>query len=222
MDDPAVDSANRSEQSDPDATFVAVLDLVQSWEPVPVSTATKVGHLCSYLEQGLNDDDSPVWERDIVEKRRGSMAADLVVNGEIGLKLVGKTRSAGGDDLSVTLRLLSERYNYLVVYWLDASPAGADYRRNLERRISAHRSDVKALRFVERPCGESDPNDPGASTVGSPHPVGLLLAGSLAVVGSGLVTWLFTLTGGLARLFLSAVAGVFVLSLALGVFFVTH
>jgi len=86
----------------------------------------------------------------------------------------------GGDDLNVTLRLLSERYNYLAVYWLDASSAG------------------------------------------SPRRVGLLLAGSLAVVGSGLLTWLFTLTGGLARLFLSAVAGVFVLSLALGVFFVAH
>jgi hypothetical protein len=128
----------------------------------------------------------------------------------------------GGDDLNVTLRLLSERYNYLAVYWLDASSAGADYRRNLERRISTHWSEVKALRFVERPCGGSDPNDPGASTAGSPRRVGLLLAGSLAVVGSGLLTWLFTLTGGLARLFLSAVAGVFVLSLALGVFFVAH
>lgn len=96
MDDPAVDSADRPAQSDPDATFAAVLELVQSWEPVSVSTATKAGHLCSYLEQGLNDDDSSVWERDIVEKRRGSMAADLVVNGEIGIKLVGKTRSAGG------------------------------------------------------------------------------------------------------------------------------
>lgn len=217
MDELASDSTDRLEQSEPDATFVAVLDHLESWEPVSMSTATKAGHLRSHLERGLNDDDTSVWERDIVERRQGSMAADLVVNGEIGIKLVAKTGSAGHRDLISILRLLSERYNYLAIYWLDPSPAGTDSRRNLERRASAHRSELEALRFVERSRGGSDPAGRDGSTVDILRPAGVLLAGGTFVVGSGIVAWLLTRAGGFTQLFLLTVAGLFALSLVFGV-----
>ncbi len=221
MDDLATDSIDRSEQSDPDETFAAVLDRLGSWEPGSEHAATTAGHLRTYLKRQLNGDQSSVWERDIVERRRGSMAADVVVNGEIGIKLVGKTGSPGPGDLSVTLLLLSERYNYLAIYWLDASPAGADHRRSLERRISAHQSDIKGLQFVGQSHDESDPTEADTSGVGLRHLLGAWLVGVLVVAVFWVVAWLITRTSGLARLFLLGVAGLFGLALVLGVF-ITH
>jgi len=82
----------RSEPSatDPVGTFETVVGLLERWEPGVTETGTAAGRLQRFLDRGLNDDDDGVLDRDVVERRRGSNEADVSVNGEIGIKLVGE------------------------------------------------------------------------------------------------------------------------------------
>ncbi|MEF8813724.1 MAG: hypothetical protein V5A55_07890 [Halovenus sp.] len=94
--------------------------------------------------------------------------------------------------------------------------------RDPEQRVSAHQSDIKGLQFIGRSHGGSDPAKASESAVEFRRLSGALLAGALGIAGFGVVTWLITQTGALARLFLLGVAGLFGLALALGVFIVSH
>lgn len=220
MDERPEEHTDRAAPSDPDETFAAVVDLLESWDSPGAHNTTVARHLRGHLDGELNDDDSPVWDRDIVERRRGSSSADLVVNGEVGIKLVGRTGSVNHSELTVVIQLLAERHNYLVIYWVDPSPAGADYRRSVERGVSAGQLGLKQLEFVGRPSGRLGADEPDWSVVGLAGVARPLFVGALFVLGTGIAAWLFTHFSGLGRLFLFGTAGVLVLSVALGVFVV--
>lgn len=222
MDERPDEHTERADSSSPDATFAAVVDHLESWDLPRGHNTTAARHLRGHLDSELNDDDSAVWDRDIVERRRGSSSADLVINGEIGVKLVGRTGSVDHSDLTVVIRLLAERHNYLAIYWLDTSPAGTDYRRNVERGTSAAQLDLKQLQFVGRPSSGPGPNEPGRLAAGLAGAGRPLFIGALSILGVGVAAWLFTHLSGLSRLFLFGIAGVFVLSMVLGAFVTAH
>jgi len=209
MDELSDEHADEAVSSSPDATFAAVVDLRRSWDTPAGHNTTAVRHLRGYVDAGLNGGDSAVWDQDIVERRRGSSSADLVVNGEIGVKLVGRTGSADPGDLTVVIRLLAERHNYLVIYWLDTSPAGTDYRRNVERGTSAAKLDLKRLEFVGRPSAESGSGEGRSLRVSLAGVKRPLFVGILSALGTGIVTWLFTQFSGLSRDSCSAPSGYF-------------
>ncbi len=125
-------------------------------------------------------------------------------------------------DLTVVIRLLSKQYNYLVIYWLDASPVEADYRRNVERKLSAAQLGIKDLRFVTAPSGASGPTPPAQSAVGGPGLRRPLFAGGLSVLGAGIAGLLVTHFSELSQLFVFGIAGVVALSALLSVFVVTQ
>ncbi|WP_159899116.1 hypothetical protein [Salinirussus salinus] len=222
MDEQPEGDIDEPDPSDPDATFAAVVDLLESWDSPRTHNTTAARHLRDHLDRGLNDDDSPVWTRDIVERRRGSSSADLIINGEIGVKLVGRAGSADHSDLTVVLRLLAERHNYLAIYWLDTSPAETDHRRNVERGTSTTQLGLKQLEFVRGPSAGSGPTEVGWSRVGLAGVGRPLFVGLLSVLGAGIATWLFVRSSGLSRAFLFVTAGVFLLSVVLGVFLTSH
>jgi len=178
--------------TDPVVTFESVVDLLEQWEPDVAETGTAAGRLQGFLDRGLNadaDTDS-VLDRDVVERRRGSNEADVSVNGEIGVKLVGEVRGATVDEVNVTLSLLSDWYSFVAVYWLDPSPEGADYRRTIERKASAPRLDLRGLAFV---AGDSDDPDDADRSAGPAGLVGLSagVAGlvAMALAGVTVVGW---------------------------------
>ena len=216
MDDAlAVDAAAGGD--DPGGTFLAVVAALGAWEPAGSGTGTASRRVRSFLEARLNDGTDSPWERDVVERRRGSAAADLAVNGEIGVTLVDDVGPATAADLRVALPLLAERYNFVVVYWLDASAAAADYRRSVERGASADRLGVDDLRFVTapEPTATAAPVEPFAPAreLRGVAAVALLLA-----LGVGAVGWSLLATTGFGRALLAGVAGLFAGTLALATF----
>ncbi|MFT4881962.1 MAG: hypothetical protein ACI9CA_001299 [Natronomonas sp.] len=215
MDEQLDQQASGADASGPDATFATVADLLDSWSPHAGRNTPAARDLRWYLNEELNDGDTSVWNRDIVERRRGSSSADVVVNGEIGVKLVERTGSADPGDLTVVIRLLSNQYNYLVIYWLDTSPVEADYRRNVERTLSAAQLGIKDLRFVTAPSDASGLNPPAQSAVGGSGLRRPLFAGVLSVLGAGAAGVLVTHLSELSQLFVFGIAGVIALSAVL-------
>jgi hypothetical protein len=204
--------------SDPEGRFEAVVEELRAWEPGGSGNLAESGRARAFLDARLNEGTGSPWERDVVERRRGSTAADLSVNGEIGVVLVDDAGPATAADLRVALALLGERYNFVVVYWLDASPAGADYRRSVERGASAEQLHLAGLRFVTAPV----PTRPGDGSHGALAALGELrgvaLGLLLAALGVGAVWWALAATAGLGRSFLVGVAGLFVGTLALATY----
>lgn len=216
----ASDADGDREAADPAATFDAVVAHLDAWEPGEGSNRTAAQRLQSFLDRRLNAGSDSVWDRDVVERRRGSAAADITVNGEIGVTLVDEVRPKTVADVRVALSLLAEQYNFVAVYWLDATPETADYRRSVERGASAGRLGVDGLRFVAADAGPST----AVGEVGVPGPRvrDVVAVGSLAALGAGLVGYTIAQTGGLGRLLLVGTVVLFVGTLALGTFVATH
>jgi hypothetical protein len=204
-------SDDRSVADAPAKTFTTVIEELRAWEPAGRRSIAASERVRGYLDNRLNDPDESPWERDVVERRRGSTAADLSVNGEIGVMLVSRVGPVAAGELRVAIQLLAERYNYVVVYWLDGSPAGVDGRRSVKRSVSAARLDLDELEFVAAPspAPTADRSLVGATFVAAGsirRAVPALIVSALAGVVLG---WAAVATAGLGRAFLVGVAGLF-------------
>lgn len=199
------------------ATFQAVVRALERWQPGEVDNQNVPDRLRQSLDRELNGETDGVLDRDVVERRRGSNPADITVNGEIGIRLVGQVRQATINEVNVTLSLLAGWYNFVVIYWLDPSPRNTDYRRTIERNSSSHQLGVRRLSFVTG--GEVDGPEPGDVSGRSSHALAVSTAGlfSLVLSGVGLLAWTLTSLTGPGRLLLVGVAGLFVGILALGI-----
>lgn len=198
--------------------FREVVGLLDGWSPDPEDRGTEVSRqLRETLDRRLNDAESSRWDRDIVERRRGALTADVTVNGEIAVAVLGSARMAAVSSVRSRLDLLGGRYNYLVVYWRDAVAEDGDARRLIERRATARSLGVEDVSFVgpEPPgaaAGEGTgwPPSPATALVALVVPVGLLFAATGAARG-------FAVVGRfppLARAFLAGVGLLFLLVLA--------
>ena len=193
-----------SDSAEARATFDAVVDGVEAWQP----DETAARWLREYLDRRLNDGVETVWEREIVEREPGSSEAEVVVNGEIAVVFAETVGPTTVSELRQSLSALARRYSYLVVYWRNPDRGGRGYRWSVERSISARRIGTRGLVFVTPP-EESVSTDrrPGAlpwSTVAG----GATL---LCVVSASL--WLVTRTTGLVQVLSAGVAGLFVWTL---------
>lgn len=199
---------------DPGPTFDAVLDHLEAWESAESAVDT-VETLRRYLDHRLNSQAASLWDRDIVERQRGSSIGDLVVNGEIGVKVVGSVGPSTAKQVRLTLDLLAQRYNFVVVLWLDAASAEADYRRSIERASSAERLGIDGLAFVTHSSPDSEERvvvETGGLL--SEFGLGLAVAG-LGAAGAGAVLWTLGRLSGLGLVFLVVVASLFVGTIAL-------
>lgn len=129
-------------------TFRRVVSLMKEWGPDEGSRGRDRGYrLVDHLDAGLNETSASQWDRGIVERWRGNYAADVSVNGEIGVAIVGDARVASVRSIKTRLDVLGERYNYVVVCWWDDSSAHADVRRTVERNTTARRLGLDGLAF---------------------------------------------------------------------------
>jgi hypothetical protein len=204
----------------PITTFETVVELLERWQSEEVDNESAPGRLQQVLERELNDETDGVLDRDVVERRRRASPADVTVNGEIGITLIGEVRQSTIDEVTVELSLLADWYNFIIVYWLDPSPESIDYRRTIERRTSGARLGIRRLSFV---TGEGAEGEEAASGSGGPFRpstlaggvlVGLVLSG--VGIGMGYLGWTLTNLGGPSRLLLIGVAGLFIGVLAFG------
>ncbi len=193
-----------SDSAEARATFDAVVDGVEAWQP----DETAARRLREYLDRRLNDGVETVWEREIVEREPGSSEAEVVVNGEIAVVFAETVGPTTVSELRQSLSALARRYSYLVVYWRNPDRGGRGYRWSVERSISARRIGTRGLVFVTPPEESvSTDRNPGAlpwSTVAG----GATL---LCVVSASL--WLVTRTTGLVQVLSAGVAGLFVWTL---------
>jgi hypothetical protein len=207
--------------TDSEAKFEEVVEHLRAWTPEGTSSRAAPQRLQLYLEEQLNGDASSVWDQDIVERRRGSAEANLVINGEIGVKLVRSIGPTTVKSVRVTLGLLAERYNYVGIYWLDATSDTVDYRRSVERRASTTGLGLHGLAFVtdRRPAVRLDATQWAAPSLSS-FRAGIGAA-VFAAAGAGAIWWFLTHTSGFGQLLLVLVGGVFLGTLALGGFLAT-
>lgn len=134
-------------------TFATVVETLEGWEPGSEAGEGTVGHrLRRRLVSHLNPPGTNPWEAHIVEHNRSSHAADVVVDGEIGVAIVHEVRTGTLDAVRTRLALLADQHTYLAVYWWDALPQSADSRRLIERRYSARRLGLNGLEYVSRPA----------------------------------------------------------------------
>jgi hypothetical protein len=182
------------EEGDPDAKFHEVVGLLEDWSPDPEDRGVEVSRgLRRMLDARLNAEGPSRWERDIVERQRGTLAADVTINGEIAVAVLGSARTAAVSSIRSRLSLLGGRYNYLVVYWRDAVDDDGDARRLIERRTTARSIGVEAIAFV----GEEVPEDADLSGDG-PFPLPGLTTGAIAV-GAAIGLGLFLSANGVVR-----------------------
>jgi hypothetical protein len=203
----------------PVATFETVVELLERWQSDEIDNESAPGRLQQVLERELNSETHSVLDRDVVERRRGSSPADVTVNGEIGITLIGEVRQSTIDEVTVELSLLADWYNFIVVYWLDPSPESIDYRRTIERRTSGARLGIRRLSFVtgeavdEEAASGSGPLFRPSALAGAVL-VGLVLSG--VGIGAGFFGWTLTNLVGPSRLLLVGMAGLFIGVLAFG------
>jgi hypothetical protein len=165
---------------DPESKFRDVTALLDDWSPDPDDRGIEVSRgVREMLDGELNGGASSRWDRDIVERRRGALAADVTVNGEIAVAILGTARMAAVSSIRSRLALLGDRYNYLVVYWRDTADDDGDARRVIERRATARSLGVDEVSFVS--AGTPGPDGPGDS--GS-FPTAGIAAGALATAGA--------------------------------------
>jgi hypothetical protein len=199
----------------PVATFGNVVELLERWQSHEVDNESAPGRLQRVLDRGLNSETDDVLDRDVVERRRGSNPADVTVNGEIGITLIGEVRQSTIDEVTVALSLLADWYNFIIVYWLDPSPESIDYRRTIERRTSGARLGVRRLSFVTG--GEADGgSEPVSRRLFRLSTVAGAVVVGLALSGVGFLGWTLANLTGPSRLLVVGVAGLFVGVLALG------
>lgn len=202
---------------DPDAKFTTVVSCLEEWQHGGENQFAAPQRLRQYLDARLNADSESPWERDVVERRRGSQAADVVVNGEIGVKLVQSVRPSMVTDLRVALDLLGDQYNYVAVYWVEATASTADRRRTIERKTAASRFGLREVAFV------TAERDTGTTVEGTGERLTLDLrvvaaAAALAMLSVGLVARGAAEVGGLGVVLLAGAGGLFLGTFALGVF----
>lgn len=188
MDDPPPTGAERPSLDDsPRATFEAVVDLLERWETTGGDNQSTPNQLQQFLEQELNDETDSILDRDIVERHSGSNAADLSVNGEIGIKIVGEVRRSTVDQMNNTLSLLSGLYRFVAVYWLAPSAETSDYRRTIERMALRNDLGLKGLRFVTGEYTDAERTADSSTRIVRPLTACLSVFLALVLVGIGLL-----------------------------------
>jgi len=212
----------------PESTFHDITELLDGWSPDPEDRGIEVSRgVRDMLDDGLNAGATSRWDRDIVERRRGALAADVTVNGEIAVAILGSARIAAVSSIRSRLSLLGDRYNYLVVYWRDAAEDDGDARRLIERRTTARSLGVEAVSFV----GAAEPaaGTPAAAgpfplvgVVSRAAPVGLVLGVTVFVSTTGAVRGIDAIGRfpPLARAFVLASGLLFLFVLGLAAFLV--
>lgn len=183
------------EDGDPESKFHEVINLLDGWSPDPEDRGVEVSRgMREMLDRALNADASSRWDRDIVERQRGALAADVTVNGEIAIAILGSVRMAAVSSIRSRLSLLGGRYNYLVIYWRDEASADNDARRLIERRATARSLCVEGVSFVgaDAPEVEDEKGDEAWFSTGK------LVAGSV-IIGVVFVLIVFLSTTGLAQ-----------------------
>jgi hypothetical protein len=191
--EPTFDDMADPTDGGPESTFHDVTELLDGWSPDPEDRGIEVSRgVRDMLDGGLNADATSRWDRDIVERRRGALAADVTVNGEIAVAILGSARMAAVSSIRSRLSLLGDRYNYLVVYWRDAADDDGDARRLIERRTTARSLGVEAVSFVgatEPAAGTPAAGDPFplVSVASRAVPVGLVLGVAVSVSTTGAV-----------------------------------
>ena len=197
MDRPSqMDPKTPATDDSPRATFESITNLLERWETAGIDNQSGRAHLQQFLDDELNDETDSILDRDIVERHSGSNAADLSVNGEIGIKLVGEVRRSTVDQLNNTLSLLSDLYRFVAVYWLAPSSETDDYRRTVERTASKTGLGLKGLRFVTGEYTDDDKVTNSRTKIIRPVTICLSIFLALVLVGIGvLVRTLSFVTG---------------------------
>ncbi|WP_332898503.1 hypothetical protein [Haladaptatus sp. CMSO5] len=201
-------------------TFDAVRTLLDSWNPEGAQQTDTLGQrLSNYLDASLNTDDRPIWEQDIIERRRGSLSADVVVNGEIGIAIIGDTRASGMKAFQFQLKALSKQFNYIAIYWWDISDGNADVRRIAEQRNVASRYGLQGLSFHRRPYTRvaHTGNRTSLTPVLEPWMVLAFVTVVIATLGYAYVGQLQE-SYPLIKVFFGLVGGLLLITLSLGIF----
>lgn len=172
--------------------FRATTHAVEAWagqETVPSSCVPV--HVGAHVESSLNDVVEDVWEREVVERPSDTTAADIVVNGTVGVVVV---TDFPADCLAVAGQYLDDyvaQYRYLVVYAHELSEREATRLRTAEQRYLDAELDLRGFEVVSRASPSSgngcERNDRSQSS-GRPTGVaaGLGVAAAAAAVVAGL------------------------------------
>lgn len=196
-------------------TFQRVAASLREWEPSS-GAAGGARAVCARLEADLNADAETPWERAVVERTRGSLVGDVVVDGAVGIVLLD---AAHVPSVVARLGVLADHFEYLVVYWWATDATDEDARRTVERHYSADELGLSGLAYVSRPMSSST-SDGGRSLAGPAILVAgigtmVLLSAAAVTVGAGAIA---PLTSDMfARTLLAATGVLFIGSLGLGV-----
>lgn len=182
-----------------DEAFERVLGAVERWTP-PTSRrgrhATPVGDLRRHLDRDLNEGVDSAWQTHAVESPSGSNACDVVVDGIVGVKLVPSISERLKLGLQRELNIVTERYEYLILYGLDLQTEHVDTWRVMKRRTSADALGVRRIEVIEQFADEGDPVTPVS-------PSRLVAGSAVAGLVAALAIWIAvrgTVIGHLARL----------------------
>lgn len=131
--------------------FADLTAVVRTWTDGASRPAEHVPqHLGAYVEERLNEDAEDVWERDVVERPALPSAADIVVNGAIGIVVVREFGPTRPQALKGRLGGYTEQYEFLLFYVHELSPRDASRWRTTQERVLSGRTDVRDLEVVTR------------------------------------------------------------------------
>jgi hypothetical protein len=207
-----------------DETFARVVDSLDTWTPEQAAT-TAARQVYTRLQADLNGGVASRWERSVIELNSGTLVGDVTVDGVIGIVVFDADDTAHLQSVARRLGVLSEHFNYLVIYWWWTDPSGADRRRTVERYYAASTLGLNGLVYVSRartdePATGTETTDAlGRRTVGLLIAVGLtatVTIGLLSTVARPLITDLAALPD-LIQMFLLLTGGLFLGALGLGV-----
>lgn len=136
-------------------TFERVVDSLKQWQPDAAETGG-AHRLREQLEHDLNADAESPWDRAVVEQSGGSLAGDVVVDGQVGIVLLDTNDVAHVPSVAARLGVLGKQFNYLVIYWWSVDPQTADRQRVVERRYSAGALGVDDIAYIDRPETRTD------------------------------------------------------------------
>jgi hypothetical protein len=131
-------------------TFERVVESLEEWQPDADETGS-THRIRERLDYELNANAESPWDRAVVELSGGSLAGDVVVDGQVGIVLLDTNDVAHVPSVAARLNVLGEHFNYLVVYWWSVNPETADHRRVVERRYSASALGVADIAYLDRP-----------------------------------------------------------------------
>lgn len=202
-----------------------VVSLLREWRPGDGSSSRDRGYrLADHLDAGLNGTATSQWDQDIIEQWQGNYAADVSVNGEIGIAIVGDARVASARSIKTRLDVLGERYNYVVVFWWDDTSEHADVRRTVKRNVTAKRLGLDGLAFCnssrtrERDGRRSTGLGISAASTTKLSVVAALLVAAVAAAARPELQAAVRSLPALALAFLSMTGLLFLFALALGAF----